>query len=144
MGAIAFLVFWVMRAIAFLRLWVMGAIAFWVLWVMCDRISDVVGFECDRISDVVGLRAIASTKNSIILLFSRIILMEIQELKAIIKESIREVLREERMLLCQVLIPYVSDEEQEELDEMFGSPSNYQDEELVDMTEWVKNGHKIS
>ena len=36
--------------------------------------------------------------------------MEIQELKAIIKESIREVLREERMLLCQVLIPYVSDE----------------------------------
>jgi hypothetical protein len=110
--------------------WVMGAIAkrsvgiaFRVLWV---------------------LRAIASTKNSIILLFSRIILMEIQELKAIIKESIREVLREERMLLCQVLIPYVSDEEQEELDEMFGSPSNYQDEELVDMTEWVKNGHKIS
>jgi hypothetical protein len=130
--------------IAFLVFWVMRAIAFWVLWVMCDRISDVVGFECDRISDVVGLRAIASTKNSIILLFSRIILMEIQELKAIIKESIREVLREERMLLCQVLIPYVSDEEQEELDEMFGSPSNYQDEELVDMTEWVKNGHKIS
>jgi hypothetical protein len=136
--------FWVMGAIAFLVFWVMRAIAFWVLWVMCDRISDVVGFECDRISDVVGLRAIASTKNSIILLFSRIILMEIQELKAIIKESIREVLREERMLLCQVLIPYVSDEEQEELDEMFGSPSNYQDEELVDMTEWVKNGHKIS
>ena len=49
--------------------------------------------------------------------------MEIQELKAIIKESIREVLREERMLLCQVLIPYVSDEEQEELDEMLGSLS---------------------
>ncbi len=90
------------------------------------------GYESDRISDIVGLRAIAkrsvgiafrvlwvlraiaSTKNGIILLFSRIILMEIQELKAIIKESIREVLREERMLLCQVLIPYVSDEEQEE------------------------------
>jgi hypothetical protein len=110
-----------------------------------------VGFESDsealrrnRISDVVGLRAIASTKNGIILLFSRIMLMEIQELKAIIKESIREVLREERMLLCQVLIPYVSDEEQEELDEMLGSPSDYEDEELVDMTEWVKNGHKIS
>jgi hypothetical protein len=34
--------------------------------------------------------------------------MEIHELKALIKESIREVLREERMLLCQVLIPYVS------------------------------------
>jgi hypothetical protein len=102
-----------------------------------------VGYGCDRISGV-WFSAIASTKNGIILLFSRIILMEIQELKAIIKESIREVLREERMLLCQVLIPYVSDEEQEELDEMFGSPSDYQDEELVDMTEWVKNGHKIS
>ncbi|MBE9233489.1 hypothetical protein IQ231_17900 [Cuspidothrix issatschenkoi LEGE 03284] len=67
--------------------------------------------------------------------------MEIQELKAIIKESIREVLREERMLLCQILIPYVSDEEQEELDEMFGSPPDYEDEELIDMTEWVKHGH---
>ena len=116
---IAFLMLWVMRAIAKRSV----GIAFRVLWV---------------------LRAIASTKNGIILLFSRIILMEIQELKAIIKESIREVLREERMLLCQVLIPYVSDEEQEELDEMFGSPSDYEDEELVDMTEWVKHGHKIS
>ncbi|MBO1059006.1 MAG: hypothetical protein HEQ27_21885, partial [Dolichospermum sp. JUN01] len=55
--------------------------------------SGVVGYRSDRISDIVGLRAIASTKNGIILLFSRIMLMEIQELKAIIKESIREVLR---------------------------------------------------
>jgi len=38
--------------------------------------------------------------------------MEIVELKALIKESVREVLREERLLLCQVLMPYVSDEEQ--------------------------------
>ncbi len=69
--------------------------------------------------------------------------MEAQELKALIKESIREVLREERLLLCQALIPYVSDEEQEELNEMFGSLSDYEDEELVDMTDWVKHGHKI-
>jgi hypothetical protein len=61
--------------------------------------------------------------------------MEIQELKAIIKESIREVLREERMLLCQVLIPYVSDEEQEELDEMLGSPSDYEDEKEKQLSE---------
>ncbi|MFB2880230.1 hypothetical protein [Floridanema aerugineum] len=66
--------------------------------------------------------------------------MEIQELKALIKESVREVLREERLLLCQALIPYISDEEQEELNEMFGSPSDYEDEELVDMTDWVKHG----
>ncbi|MBG1269957.1 hypothetical protein [Nostoc sp. WHI] len=69
--------------------------------------------------------------------------MEIQELKALIKESIREVLREERMLLCQVLIPYVSDEEQAELNEMFGSPSDYEKEESVDMTEWVRYGNQI-
>lgn len=79
-----------------------------------------------------------------IFVLSRIAIMEIQELKALIKESIREVLREERMLLCQVLIPYVSEEEQEELDTEFGSPSDYEDEELVDMTDWVKHGHKIS
>ncbi|WYL96205.2 MAG: hypothetical protein HEQ35_22390 [Gloeotrichia echinulata IR180] len=48
------------------------------------------------------------------------------------------------MLLCQVLIPYVSEEEQEELNEMFGSPSNYEDEESVDMTDWVKHGNQIS
>ncbi len=68
--------------------------------------------------------------------------MEIQELKAIIKESIREVLREERMLFCQILIPYVSDEEQEELDEMFGSPSDYEDD-FINMTDWVRNGTKL-
>jgi hypothetical protein len=61
--------------------------------------------------------------------------MEIHELKALIKDSIREVLREERMLLCKFLIPYVSDEEQEKLNEMFGSPSNYEAEESVDMTD---------
>ncbi|XWK89152.1 MAG: hypothetical protein U7127_03530 [Phormidium sp.] len=67
--------------------------------------------------------------------------MEKEELKALIKESVREVLREERLLLCQALIPYVSDEEQEELKEMFGSLADYEDEELIDMTEWVKHGN---
>ncbi|NJL55250.1 hypothetical protein HC928_08735 [bacterium] len=53
--------------------------------------------------------------------------MEIQELKALIKESMREVLREERLLLCKILIPYVDDEEQAELEADFGSPIDYQD-----------------
>ena len=43
--------------------------------------------------------------------------------------------------LIKHIFAYVSDEEQEELDEMFGSPSDYEDEELIDMTEWVKHGH---
>lgn len=69
--------------------------------------------------------------------------MEIQELKALIKESIREVLREERLLLCKSLVPYISNEEQAEIENEFGSPSDYKDEELIDMTHWVKYGSQI-
>ena len=70
--------------------------------------------------------------------------MEKATLKALIKESIREVLQEERLSLVQALIPYVSDEEQLEIDAQFGSPSDYEDEEIIDITEWIKNGDKIS
>lgn len=70
--------------------------------------------------------------------------MEIQELKALIKESMREVLREERLLLCKILMPYVDDAEQTELDTEFGSPADYQDDEAIDMTAWVKHGDQIS
>ena len=66
------------------------------------------------------------------------------ELKVLIKESVREVLREERLLLCQILMPYVSDYEQAEIDADFGSPSDYEDDELIDMTDWVKYGGQIS
>lgn len=71
-------------------------------------------------------------------------MMEIQELKALIKESMREVLREERLLLCKILIPYVDDAEQTELETEFGSPADYQDDEAIDMTAWVKHGNQIS
>jgi hypothetical protein len=70
--------------------------------------------------------------------------MEIQELKALIKESIREVLREERLLLCKSLVPYISNEEQAEIEAEFGSPSDYKAEEFIDMTHWVKYGSQIS
>jgi hypothetical protein len=70
--------------------------------------------------------------------------MEIKELKALIKESMREVLREERLILCKLLMPYVDDAEQAELETEFGSPINYQDDEVIDMTEWVKHGNQIS
>jgi hypothetical protein len=60
--------------------------------------------------------------------------MEIQELKAIIKESIREVLREKRLMLCQVLMAYVDDEEQIELEAEFGLPGDYTEDKAVDMT----------
>ena len=69
--------------------------------------------------------------------------MEIQELKALIKESVREVLQEERLLLCKSLVPYLSSEEQAEIEAEFGSPSDYEAEELIDMTHWVKYGSQI-
>ncbi len=65
--------------------------------------------------------------------------METQDLKNMIKESLREVLREERLLLCQILMPYISDEEQQELETQFGLPKDYEAEEVVDMTDWIKN-----
>lgn len=70
--------------------------------------------------------------------------MEIQELKALIKETMREVLQEERLRLCQILIPYISDDEQRELEAEFGIPSDDADDEIVDMTDWVKHGNQIS
>jgi hypothetical protein len=70
--------------------------------------------------------------------------MEIQELKALIKESMREVLREERLLLCKILMPYVDDAEQADLEAEFGSPTDYEDDETIDLTAWVKHGNQIS
>ena len=69
--------------------------------------------------------------------------MEKQELKALIKETMKEVIQEERASLSQILIPYVSDKEQEELEREFGIPLT-EKEELVDLTDWVKNGGQIS
>ena len=65
--------------------------------------------------------------------------METQELKNLIKESVREVLREERLLLCNMLMPYVSDQEQKELVQELGKPQDYENEELIDMTDWLNN-----
>jgi hypothetical protein len=65
--------------------------------------------------------------------------IEIAGLKALIKETMREVLQEERLLLCKVLMPYVSDAEQVEIETQFGTPDD-EDEEWIDMTEWVKHG----
>ena len=65
--------------------------------------------------------------------------IEIAGLKALIRETMREVLQEERLLLCKTLMPYVSDAEQAEINAQFGAP-NDEDEEWIDMTEWIKHG----
>ncbi|WP_416666548.1 hypothetical protein [Egbenema bharatensis] len=68
--------------------------------------------------------------------------MDENALKQLVKDSVREVLREERLKLCQVLLPFVSDKEMQEIQEKLGSPSDYDKSEFVNMTDWVKDGNR--
>ena len=45
------------------------------------------------------------------------------KLKDIIREAVKDVFEEEMMKLRLLLIPYVSDEEQREIEESYGEPS---------------------
>jgi hypothetical protein len=65
--------------------------------------------------------------------------MEAQLLRQIIKDSIREVLQEERLSLFLALIPFVNEKEVKEIEIKFPSPKNYNPDEFIDMTEWVKS-----
>ena len=65
--------------------------------------------------------------------------METTTLKAIIKESVREVLQEERLSLLQSLIPPVDSQEMQEIIEKFDTPNNYDENEFVDMTDWLND-----
>ena len=59
-------------------------------------------------------------------------------LKALIKESVREVIREERFRVWQSAIPEVSDAEQAEIERELGTkPVPYDSSETVDMTAWL-------
>ncbi|MGC8494258.1 MAG: hypothetical protein ACP5SH_21240 [Syntrophobacteraceae bacterium] len=60
------------------------------------------------------------------------------DLKKLIKESVREVLREERLGLCEIMIPRVSKKEMSELHSKLGSPADYRTDDFTDMTDWVK------
>jgi len=60
------------------------------------------------------------------------------DLKKLIKESVREVLREERLGLCEIMIPEVSKKEMGEIQARLGSPADYRKDDSTDMTDWVK------
>jgi hypothetical protein len=64
---------------------------------------------------------------------------EAQLLKTLIKESIREVLKEERLSLFLALIPSVSDKEMKEILLSTPSPEHYPPENFVDMTDWLES-----
>lgn len=61
--------------------------------------------------------------------------LDVQALKALIKESVREVMREEWFKFFDLLIPYVDDEEQAEIEASF-SPVDHPDNDFVDITTW--------
>jgi hypothetical protein len=70
--------------------------------------------------------------------------MEAQELKELIqqsvRETVREVLREERLALCLALIPRASSQEMREIRAQLGSPSDYNPDDFVTLTNWVRHG----
>ncbi|WP_008315361.1 hypothetical protein [Leptolyngbya sp. PCC 6406] len=61
--------------------------------------------------------------------------LDIQALKSLIKESVREIMREEWFKFFDLLIPYVDTQEQAEIEASF-SPIDYSDEDFVDITHW--------
>ena len=55
------------------------------------------------------------------------------------KEILQKISRKEKFSLLLSQLPYVSDEEQKDIEENFCSPSDYDRADFVDMTDWVKN-----
>jgi hypothetical protein len=58
-----------------------------------------------------------------------------QTLKTLIKDSVREVMREEWFKFFELLTPYVDNQEQAEIEASF-APDHYSDEDFVDITDW--------
>jgi hypothetical protein len=55
-----------------------------------------------------------------------------------IKESLLRVLREERLTLCEIMIPRVSKQELDEVHITFGTPGKYKEDDFTDVTDLVK------
>ncbi|WP_199302037.1 DUF433 domain-containing protein [Pseudanabaena cinerea] len=69
--------------------------------------------------------------------------LETQGLKEVVQQTVQEtmneVLRKEKFAFIFSQMPCVSDEEQADIEDHFGSPSDYDRSEFVDMTDWVRN-----
>jgi hypothetical protein len=62
--------------------------------------------------------------------------MNIEIDKTELKETIREVLREELLNLAITLTPYVSDAEMQDIEKTF-KKADFEDEEFIDGTKWL-------
>jgi hypothetical protein len=61
-----------------------------------------------------------------------------QALKTLIKEGVREVMREEWFKFFEMLLPYVDDTEQADIESTF-NPADYTDEDFEDITDWFES-----
>lgn len=63
--------------------------------------------------------------------------MKDEELKYMIKETVREVLKEERLILHEILIPYITKKELDDIHNKYNTPKKYIENDFVDMTNWI-------
>jgi len=64
--------------------------------------------------------------------------MHDEQIAALIKKSLREVIQEERLSIMEILIPYVSKKEMAEILQRLHRPQNFNESEFEDMTDWIK------
>ena len=69
--------------------------------------------------------------------------IDLQTLKSLLKESIREVMTEECFKFFELMIPYVDDQEQAKIETKF-SPADYSDEDFIDVTNWFEGERQSS
>ncbi|QQE65957.1 hypothetical protein GFS31_26510 [Leptolyngbya sp. BL0902] len=62
--------------------------------------------------------------------------LDLQALKMLIKDSVREVMREEWFKFFDLLLPYVDTQEQAEIEASF-SPADHSDEDFVEITHYL-------
>ena len=68
--------------------------------------------------------------------------IDLQILESLIKESVREVMTEEWFKFFELMIPYVDDQEQAEIEARF-SPADYSDEDFIDVTKWFEDESQV-
>lgn len=67
------------------------------------------------------------------------ILEERETIKELFRDVIKEVILQERINFYPKIIPIVSDAEIENIEKYYGSPQDYNKDDFVDMTDWLKS-----
>ena len=65
--------------------------------------------------------------------------IDYESLKEIIKSSVKEAIKEERMNLSFALAPKVDHEEMQDIIKNFGTRKDYKTEEFEDISDWFDN-----